>query len=376
MGMGFRTLALPRACVWAAAVAIVCIMGLAARGAAQAASRGTAANGLILFQAHVGRYNQLFTIKPDGTGLKQVTKIPFTGDTDGAEQADWSPDGQTIAFDAPSLKGGDTFINLFTVARDGSGLAELALALPGFNGAPSYSPDGTKIAFDQDAGPSRPNVHGIFVANADGSDPRRLVTGLATPDAYDTNTDWSPDGTRISFTRVKNQQRGSDLRRACRRQRLEATDAVAPRRRERRLVAGWIEAALPQLLQHAARQVAEHLHDATGGRTNDPAHPFHGRRHPGARAFVVAGREDDRLAQGQLEGQPVVPDGRARRPPAKADEPRSSGRQSESRRLGYRRRSTLGEQRPPDIVTRSRSPYRGRRLLLAADPRRESPPAT
>lgn len=206
MGMGFRTFSSPGARVWAAAVAFVCIVGLAARDAAQAASRGTAANGLILFQAHVGRYNQLFTIKPDGSGLEQVTKIPFTGDTDGAEQADWSPDGQTIAFDAPSRKGGDTFINLFTVAPDGSGLAELALALPGFNGAPSYSPDGTKIAFDQDAGPSRPNVHGIFVANADGSDPRRLVTGIATPDAYDTNTDWSPDGTRISFTRVKNER--------------------------------------------------------------------------------------------------------------------------------------------------------------------------
>jgi Tol biopolymer transport system component len=192
---------LRRARVWAPAAVILCGMVLAAQASA---SRHTAANGLILFQAHVGSYNQLFTIKPDGSGLKQVTKIPFSGDTDGAEQADWSPDGQTIAFDAPSGNGGGIFINLFTVKPDGSGLAELPLAVKGFNGAPSYSPDGTKIAFDQDAGPSHPSVHGIFVANAEGSDPRRLVTGFATPDAYDTNTDWSPDGTRISFTRVKN----------------------------------------------------------------------------------------------------------------------------------------------------------------------------
>ena len=204
----FRTVSLRRARLWAPAAAILCSVGLAARDAAQASpSRHAAAtNGLVLFQAHVGSYNQLFTIKPDGSGLKQVTKIPFTGDTDGAEQADWSPDGKTIAFDAPSRGGGDTVINLFTVAPDGSGLAELPLAVPGFNGAPSYSPDGTKIAFDQDAGPSHPNVHGIFVANADGSDPRRLVTGLATPDAYDTNADWSPDSTRIAFTRVKDQR--------------------------------------------------------------------------------------------------------------------------------------------------------------------------
>jgi Tol biopolymer transport system component len=202
----FRTFSLRRARVWAPAAAILCSMGLAARDAAHAsASRHTAANGLILFQTHVGLYNQLFTIRPDGSGLKQVTKIPFSGDTDGAEQADWSPDGQTIAFDAPSGNGVDIFINVFTVKPDGSGLAELPLAVKGFNGAPSYSPDGTKIAFDQDAGPSQPNVHGIFVADADGSDPHRLVTGLATPDSYDTNTDWSPDGTRITFTRVRSE---------------------------------------------------------------------------------------------------------------------------------------------------------------------------
>jgi Tol biopolymer transport system component len=75
--------------------------------------------------------------------------------------------------------------------------------VPGYNGAPSYSPDGTRIAFDQDAGPAKPTVHGIFVANADGSDPHRLTTGIATPDAYDANADWSPDGKQISFTRVK-----------------------------------------------------------------------------------------------------------------------------------------------------------------------------
>lgn len=203
MDTAFRTFSLPRARVWAPAVAILCIMGLAARDSAQAASRRTAANGLILFQAHVGRYNQLFTIKPDGSGLKQITKIPFTGDTDGAEQADWSPDGRTIAFDAPSRKGSETIINLFTVGADGTGLAELPLAVPGFNGAPSYSPDGSEIAFDQDVGASAPTVHGIYVAHADGSGPHRLTTGIATPDAYDTNADWSPDGRRLAFTRVK-----------------------------------------------------------------------------------------------------------------------------------------------------------------------------
>jgi Tol biopolymer transport system component len=73
--------------------------GLSARDAAQASpSRGTAANGLVVFQAYVGYTSQLFTIKPDGSGLKQITKIPFKEDTPGAEQADWSPDGTKIVW--------------------------------------------------------------------------------------------------------------------------------------------------------------------------------------------------------------------------------------------------------------------------------------
>jgi TolB protein len=196
----------PGARSWALIVATSCLAAFAIwGGAAQASvSRHASANGLILFQAHVGDYNQLFTIKPDGSALTQITKIPFTGDTEGAEQAAWSPDGQAIAFNAPSVKGGGIFINVFTMRPDGSGITELPIALPGFNGAPSYSPDGARIAFDQDAGPSHPNVHGIFVANADGSDPQRVTTGFATPEAYDTNAEWSPDGTRLTFTRVKN----------------------------------------------------------------------------------------------------------------------------------------------------------------------------
>jgi TolB protein len=199
-----RTCSLPHARLWAPAIAILCAMGLAAHDAAQASSsRPAAANGLIVFQAYVGYTNELFTIRPDGTGVRQITKIPFKDDTEGAEQADWSPDGKKIIFDAPSGMS-DTVVNVFTVAPDGAGLAELPLTLPGFNGAPSYSPDATRIAFDQDMGDAAPTAHGIFVANADGSSPRRLTTGIKTTVAYDTDADWSPDGKWISFTRVRN----------------------------------------------------------------------------------------------------------------------------------------------------------------------------
>lgn len=161
-----------------------------------------ATNGRIAFQfqANVKGFPQIFTIAPDGTGLKQITRVPAKDP--GAENPTWSPDGARIAFDTSSGKG----VNLFTVAPDGSALAELPLSVGEFNGDPAYSPDGAQISFDQDAGPKKPKVHGIFIADADGGNSRRVTTGIATKDAFDTESQWSPDGTQLAFTQVKNER--------------------------------------------------------------------------------------------------------------------------------------------------------------------------
>ena len=190
------------------------LITLAAAGALAAspvsAHASAVHNGRILFQALVYKHSQIFTIQPNGTGLRQVT---HTAD---AEQADWSPDGSTIAFDAPS----GNAIHVFTIGADGSALSRLDLGVTGFNGAPSYSPDGKTISFDNDP-PPQPTVHGIFVANVAGGGARRVTTGITTKVAYDTQSDWSPDGTRLAFARVKNHKEaaiftvktdGSDLR--------------------------------------------------------------------------------------------------------------------------------------------------------------------
>lgn len=161
-----------------------------------------ATNGPIVFQGAGGRGSQLFTIGADGTGLKQITHIPATGPKDdpgGPGEPAWSPDGSTVAFNSVSGHG----VNLFTVKANGSGLSELPLAVGEFNGDPAYSPDGTQISFDQDTGSVAPKVHGIFIVNADGTNAHRLTRSPATKEAFDTESQWSPDGTRIAFTRVK-----------------------------------------------------------------------------------------------------------------------------------------------------------------------------
>jgi Tol biopolymer transport system component/pimeloyl-ACP methyl ester carboxylesterase len=180
------------------------------------ASSGAAVNGRIVFQGAManGKRPQLFSINPDGTGLRQLTRAKGYG----AENPMWSPDGSAIAFGV----GRETRADVFTALPDGSGQRRLSLGASKFHGDPAYSPDGTQISFDEDSGPGQPAVHGIFVANRDGSGAHRLTTALTGKDAYDTGSQWSPDGTRIAFTRVKSTKEaaiftvkpdGTDLRR-------------------------------------------------------------------------------------------------------------------------------------------------------------------
>lgn len=184
---------------------VACIAGSAvASGQRVARPRANArANGRIAFEATVGKFPQVFTIKPDGSGLKRITNVPQKDP--GAENPSWSPEGSTVAFDAPVPSG----VSIFTVRAGGGSPTQLPLGVGDFNGDPAYSPDGSRISFDQDPGPAMPTVHGIFIANADGSGASRLTTGLATKSAYDTESQWSPDGQTIAFTRVKNDRKAA-----------------------------------------------------------------------------------------------------------------------------------------------------------------------
>jgi Tol biopolymer transport system component len=176
--------------------------GASAQSASRVAKHTCKHNGRIVFQAMVGRFPQIFTIEPDGTRLRQVTHVPAKDP--GAENPVWSPNGKKIAFDAAAGKG----VSIFTISP-GHKRVELPLKVGLFNGDPAYSPDGRRISFDQDVGPSAPRVHGIFIANADGSGAHRVTTGIRTKDAFDTESQWSPNGKRLAFTRVKNNKQAA-----------------------------------------------------------------------------------------------------------------------------------------------------------------------
>src|SRR5262245_10968860 len=78
-----------------------------------------ARNGLIAFQADTGSGYQLYTVRPNGRDLRQITHVD--GD---AIKPDWSPDGRRIAFALDEC-------SVAIMNADGSGLRVLPSQTPG-----------------------------------------------------------------------------------------------------------------------------------------------------------------------------------------------------------------------------------------------------
>ena len=123
---------------------------------------------------------QIFQVNFDGTGMSRL--LP------GGSEGSWSPSDQ-IAY-AQTVEPSNS--EVFAANRDGSGAHNLTNA-PGYDDdSPVWSPDGTKIAFTRYFG----GAGEIFVMNADGSG----QTNLTNDPANDGDPAWSPDGAKIAFT--------------------------------------------------------------------------------------------------------------------------------------------------------------------------------
>jgi TolB protein len=204
------------------ASAAACLIGVSPSGAT---FRGN--NGLLVYQAQVGKHMQLFTIRPNGGGRRQITHLR---DSD-ALGPEWSPDSRRIVFardyafgtrhehlDIVTLNANGSGVRAmglrglngdptwspdgrilwvhqggFAVSRaDGSGFRILRVA--GDNSSPTFSPDGSQIAFRRQL---RGQRSAIFVVSANGGRARRVV---APAGGVADKIDWSPDGSRIVFS--------------------------------------------------------------------------------------------------------------------------------------------------------------------------------
>lgn len=166
--------------MFAVAVAGLAVVGLVGIGGpAQAAFPGT--NGRIVFDTAFSHRPQIFTINPDGTGLRQLTHVA-KGHAAGSPE--FSPDGTRIVF---TIDG-----QIWVMNADGSSPHPLT-HMPPRGDAPvaSYSPDGHKIVLltnlNQLAHPTL-CCWDLYLMNPDGSH-LHLIT---TQDAGVTSPDWGP----------------------------------------------------------------------------------------------------------------------------------------------------------------------------------------
>jgi TolB protein len=120
------------------------------------------------------------------TGLEhRVTPYELMG----GDTPDWSPDGNRILFHSNEGGPPDVSANLYTIRPDGTGLQQLTFAEGGllqYLGS-SYSPDGEKITFGR-----RPATGGVnadvYVMRVDGSH----VKQVTKTELYDSYPDWGP----------------------------------------------------------------------------------------------------------------------------------------------------------------------------------------
>jgi Tol biopolymer transport system component len=139
-----------------------------------------ARNGLIAFQANVGDTGpQIFTVRSNGKQLRQVTHVDGV-----AAQPDWSPDGRQIAFTLNEC-------SIALVDVDGGNLDEIASEPDACLSDASYTPDGTRLVYTRFDFVIE--VEQIWTMKTDGSD-RQFITDAGGP-----NPNVSPDGQRLSF---------------------------------------------------------------------------------------------------------------------------------------------------------------------------------
>jgi len=154
--------------------------------------------------------DSLYAMNADGSDLRELP-VCAAGHCGIADPA-WSPDATRIAFVDSSDKslmvydlGSGALSTICDAKRCGGGIAQ-----------PAWSPDGTRIAFSNfgvidRTGPG-PVQSAIWVGAADGSLTQRLTPGPAARGCqleslggcyFDVFPAWSPDGSTIAFTSVR-----------------------------------------------------------------------------------------------------------------------------------------------------------------------------
>lgn len=138
---------------------------------------------IVFSHARGNDYPQIFVVNADGKELKQLTS--FTDRV--VADPTWSPDGKKIAFEVFRTPQPRRDPDLYLMDAHGSTPVKIVEG----GATPSFSPDGTRLVFVS----RRDGNFEIYSVKSDGSDVRRLTNHPAE----DSNPSWSPDGATIAF---------------------------------------------------------------------------------------------------------------------------------------------------------------------------------
>ncbi len=158
----------------------------------------------IAFSSTADGHSEIWAMDSYGTG----SPVQLTNEDAKSVSPDWSPDDDAIVFASDS----DGQFNIFVMRTDGTDPQSLTANAPDSSITqefdPSWSSDGEKISFDGRR--SDDGSFDIYVIDPDGSD----LKNLTAHSANDRRSSWSPDDTKIVFGSDREVPSG-DTQRGC-----------------------------------------------------------------------------------------------------------------------------------------------------------------
>jgi TolB protein len=151
--------------------------------------------GLIAFSLR-GRDDNtaIYLVRPDGTGLRQVTRPQVRQGYGGDSGPVWSPNGRRLAFERDLPEWGVDRFQVHVIRANGRD--ERTLTAGPYDVMPTWSPDSRRLAFVRLVIGDAVTISTIYEVTLSGQT-SELVAGDA-----DVSPAWSPDGRQLAFTRL------------------------------------------------------------------------------------------------------------------------------------------------------------------------------